>query len=890
MSISLHVPNSIYDLIHADKYRGPQESFREACNRQASALSDGAGHYDAYRHILLGDLFLPGGRIQAAIGSTRITTAYNCLAGPTKILTREYGSIEIEKVANLTVTLLDGNGDWVPCYIHDHGVQTTYALTFKGGFEKLEIRSTLDHGWVSDREGIVITTKAFKHDSGKRGIADLRPHKEIENIEEYGKGVVHGLIYGDGTSGGGEDFTIRVCSKHVDTHSYLNGIPYSNPPSCNGDRVYYLSKSRSWANFKSLPIMPRDNSYLLGFLRGWFLADGCVSNQPEASICGNDSEQKWLETWGPLVGWHVTGSSLLQKETNFGLRKKESRNIRLKKSSLDLSDFLSSEHRLRWGKGHVLKQGRSWRIHGRINTPIQERVYCPVVPTTHSFALACGVHSKNCFVSGKIYDSFVEGIKGHAIEGYGSIMHRATQAAATMRLGGGIGYDFSTLRPFGDLIKKLQSYTSGPLAFMNIYDAVCECVSSAGHRRGAQMGVLRIDHPDIERFIHAKQNATAFQNFNISVGVTDHFMHCLKHRIPFPLTFEGKVYRTVDPTSLWDMLMRSTYDWADPGVLFIDRINAWNNLHWCEVIAATNPCGEQPLPPYGACLLGSFNLVRFLRHTGSRFEFDYDLLKGAIPHVVRAMDNVIDRTIYPLPEQELEAKSKRRMGLGVTGLANTLEALGYPYGSSEFLGAQRNIHRFMRDEVYQASIDLAKEKGSFKLLDKGKYLEGKFIQTLPNHIKDGIEKHGIRNSHLLSIAPTGTISLSAGNVSSGVEPVYKYEYSRKILMEDGSKNTYDLSDFGYRELGIKGKRIADIGVKEHVDVLITAQEFVDSAVSKTCNVPTDYDWDSFKKVYEIAYEGGAKGCTTYREGGKRESIFGEATSCTIDEAGRKSCE
>lgn len=572
MSISLHVPNSVYDMIHADKYRGPQEGFREACNRQASALADSAKHYDDYRHILLGDYFLPGGRIQSAIGSTRITTAFNC------------------------------------------------------------------------------------------------------------------------------------------------------------------------------------------------------------------------------------------------------------------------------------------------------------------------------FVSGKIYDSFVEGVKGHPIEGYGSIMHRATQAAATMRLGGGIGYGFSHLRPYGDLIKKLQSYTSGPLAFMRIYDAVCECVSSAGHRRGAQMGVLRIDHPDIERFIHSKQNSTEFKNFNISVGVTDEFMRCLKNKLPFPLTFEGKVYRTVDPVMLWDMLMRSTWDWADPGVLFIDRINDWNNLYYCEIIEATNPCGEQPLPAYGACLLGSFNLVRFLRHTGSRFEFDYGLLKGTIPHVVRAMDNVVDRTIYPLPEQEMEAKSKRRMGLGITGLANTLEALGFPYGSDGFLDCQRNIQRLIRNDVYQSSIDLAKEKGSFEKLDKGKYLEAKFIKTLPDNIRDGIEQHGIRNSHLLSIAPTGTISLAAGNVSSGIEPPYDYEYSRKILMEDGSKNTYDLSDFGYRELGVNGKTVKTIGVEEHVNVLVTAQEFVDSAVSKTCNVPTDYDWHSFKQVYEKAYDRGAKGCTTYRKGGKRDSIFDESQSCTIDEAGRKSCE
>jgi ribonucleoside-diphosphate reductase alpha chain len=471
-------------------------------------------------------------------------------------------------------------------------------------------------------------------------------------------------------------------------------------------------------------------------------------------------------------------------------------------------------------------------------------------------------------------------------------MDRAKEAAATMRLGGGIGYGFSTLRPFGALIKKLESYTTGPVSFMNILDAVCGCVSSAGHRRGAQMAVLLICHPDIERFIHAKQNGTALRNFNLSVAITDAFMKALQSKTPFDLTFEEEVYRTVNPDSLWEMLMRSTWDWADPGVLFIDRINQMNNLWYCETIEATNPCGEQPLPPYGACLLGSFNLVRCLKHTGSKFVFDWDLLKEAIPHVVRAMDNVIDRTLYPLHEQEQEAKEKRRMGLGVTGLANTLEALGFRYGDEGFLDTERAVLSFLRDHTYLASVDLAKEKGSFKKFKKHEYLSGQFIRTLPDNVKDGIEQHGIRNSHLLSIAPTGTISLAAGNVSSGIEPVMEYEYKRDIITPQG-KQTFTLSDYGYRELGIRGQRVKELGVDAHVDVLITAQPYVDSAVSKTVNIPKDYDWTAFKDVYLKAYLGGAKGCTTYREGGKRESIFSdinENDSCTIDAEGRKSCE
>lgn len=815
----------------------------------------------------------------------------------------------------------------------------------------------------------------------------------------------------------------------------------------------------------------------------------------------------------------------------------------------------------------------------------------------------------NCFVSPNLADSMVDG--------QNSIMNVANMAAATMRLGGGIGYDFSTLRPSGALIKKLQSHTSGPVSFMKIFDAVCGCISSAGHRRGAQMGVLRIDHPDIEKFIHAKQNTTELRNFNISVAVTDEFMTCLTIGKPFKLKFGGDVYREVDPAALWDMLMRSTYDWAEPGILFIDRINQYNNLWYTEKITATNPCvsgdtpiltstgfrpiqecegkeisvwngfewttvtpyitghdrpgvyitfsdgseltcttnhrfalkgsqikeaseltvddtleqfsfpviengndlgralpythgfyagdgshenardrdsiwlygekkkllpyltyhsvvecagdrlyvqlpkddwsktfvpgvdwsvtsrlswlaglsdsdgnlqygsgdlfpalvissvdrtflmkvkqlchtlgldcslrlmklggeksmpngrggtqtyscqpcyrliltpwsvsqlirlgfvtyrlqlpaasqrygrkyyvkvvsvtpigtipttycftdpirgrgifgcvstpqcGEQPLGPHAACLLGSFNLTKYLakpRSSAQYYEFDYGAFARDIPVVVRAMDNVIDRTIYPLYEQEEEHKATRRMGLGVTGLANTLEAMGYPYGSPEFLLEQGKILTILRDVAYSSSVALAHEKGPFPRFSQD-YVEGRFIQTLPHDIQEAIAKYGIRNSHLLSIAPTGTISLSAGNVSSGIEPVYEYTYRRDINTPTGTKNV-EISDWAYRELGVTGKTVkgGTVSVDDHLKVLATAQRFVDSAVSKTINIPHDYPWNDFKHVYVKAYDWGAKGCTTYRVGGKRESIFSEGAACTIDEHGKKTCE
>lgn len=499
----------------------------------------------------------------------------------------------------------------------------------------------------------------------------------------------------------------------------------------------------------------------------------------------------------------------------------------------------------------------------------------------------------NCYVSGTIEDSYVHGD--------GSIMQRAVEAATTMRMGGGIGYDFSTLRPKGDLIVKLQSRSSGPISFMEIFDAVCRCTSSSGHRRGAQMGVLRIDHPDIFEFIHAKQNEHFLRGFNISIGVTDEFMQAKAAGRPFQLKWGGKVYREVDPLELWETIMRSTWDWAEPGVLFIDTINRMNNLWYCEKIAATNPCGEQPLPPFGACLLGSFNLVRYIRKSAQGCFFDWEQFEADIPPVVRAMDNVVDRARYPLPQQEHEAKSKRRMGLGVTGLANAGEALGHLYGSKGFLDFEDRVLSTLRDSCYRASALLAQEKGAFPMFDREKYLAGEFIRTLPEDIRELISEHGIRNSHLTSIAPTGTISLCADNVSSGLEPVFSYGIERNVIEFAGVRKEV-LEDYGVREFGVKGKRSSEVTIDEHVMVLATAARLVDSAVSKTCNVDGSLPWAEFKGVYDKAWELGCKGITTYNADGRRGAVLVSkdedkkpqepaGLTCEIDPAsGRRSCE
>jgi len=493
----------------------------------------------------------------------------------------------------------------------------------------------------------------------------------------------------------------------------------------------------------------------------------------------------------------------------------------------------------------------------------------------------------NCFVSGIIRDSMT------------SIMKVLGQAGDTMRLGGGVGYDFSRIRYRGAAISTLGSQATGPVEWMELFNAMGGVLRSVGERKGAQMAVLRVDHPDIEEFVQCKQNEHRFRNFNISVGVTDEFMSAVQADANFDLRFAGRRIRTIKATALWDMIMRSTWDWAEPGVIFLDTINRMNNLWYCERIEATNPCGEQPLPAHAACLLGSVNLVKYVRKTAYDKELYLDLnsMEDDLYHIVRAMDNVVDRAVYPMKEQEESAKSKRRMGIGVTGLANAIEALGHPYGSPGFLMEANRVLGTLKIKTYAASIELAKEKGSFPALKRDDYLSGGFIQTLPKAIQDGIESHGIRNSHLTSIAPTGTISLSADNVSGGIEPVIFLEQKRVSRMPDGEREV-TLQDYGLRVFGTTGKTSVECSTEDHLNVLFTAQRHVDSAVAKTCNIDDRCNWDAFKGIYMAAWEGGAKGLTTYNPTGKRGAVVRdvrsnlpvEGAACKIAADGTRSCD
>ena len=469
----------------------------------------------------------------------------------------------------------------------------------------------------------------------------------------------------------------------------------------------------------------------------------------------------------------------------------------------------------------------------------------------------------NCFVMGRIPDD-LSGIFEHLRE-----------AALTMQQGGGIGYDFSTLRPMGAPVKGVGADASGPLSFMDVWDAMCRTIMSAGARRGAMMGTLSCSHPDIEAFIEAKRAGNRLRNFNLSVLVTDEFMAAVEKDLSWNLVFEGVVYRTVSARALWDRIMVATYESAEPGVIFIDRINALNNLSYCETIYATNPCGEQPLPSYGACLLGSINLAKLVdRPFTEEARLDEAELARLARVAVRFLDDVIDISRFPLAAQEHEAKQKRRIGLGVTGLANALIFCRTRYGSSRSLTLIERWLRILRDSAYAASAELAAEKGPFPLFDREAYLARPNIQALPEPIRDAIAKHGIRNGLLTSIAPTGTISLFADNISSGIEPVFAHSYTRNVLMPDGTRREEKVSDYAYRRFRAmfgEETELPDYFVtaqslvpEDHLAVQAAAQKYIDSSISKTINCPPGISFADFKEVYRTAYEEGCKGCTTYR--------------------------
>lgn len=883
------------------KYRLPHETHRELCARVAGVFFDKHSESEKYLqcyNAMLEFLWMPAGRILAGAGTDKRVTMMNCFSGDTKIITSD-GLNPLKYCDPENVLTRKG---WVESKVQSFGVQELLDYTFQpvmpngmGGKSKYRrtVRATRDHRWILNTG-----KETTKLDLGHK-VPAVGWDGDIDE-EVYRAGFKHGFVFGDGThnrttlreiSGGYPlgtmHFILRLCGAKADYLPWFADEKVGYPPACKGDPVVYM---HSVEDLKAVPLnMPP--SYIKGFIEGWNAADGSalISGEDSTSLFSkNIPALEWLADHAPYAGYAAVGLRRYSSgETNYD-GKGELWVCTLRKVEKVLWEVVS------------IKAGPT------------EQVFCAVVPGEAEFVLEGGILTGNCFVTGTVEDS-MEGI-----------MREHTNFTLTMQQGGGDGIDFSPIRPAGAILKRTGTKASGPLPFADMWDAMCMTIMSAGDRRGAMMATIADTHPDMPAFIKAKQQKNRLKRFNLSVLISDAFMSAIEDDsewlLYFPIApmtrdqslvqhdFEDDdgvmqyVYSVWRARDLWEMITKYTYEYSEPGVIFIDRVNEMNNLSYCETIRCTNPCGEQPLPPHGACDLGHVNLARLVKDPfTAAAQFDYETFTTLIHLGVDFLDRVIDITNYPLPEQETEQKAKRRIGLGITGLADVFAQMGMRYGSWTAIQLTRRIMEHLSHESYRASINLAKEKGSFPMYDDAKYFatSGYAVTQLPKDIRAGIGAYGIRNGVINTVAPTGTTSIYYGNVSGGLEPNFAHKIKRNVLQEDDSlKAHYSWSYSGelFRaaiRMGIIPKDAAidvddpktwppymdtmdSLTLMDHMTIMSEVQRYVDASVSKTINLPKDMPYEQFVQVYDLAYKMGCKGCTTYRPSDVRGSILENA--------------
>lgn len=872
-----------------------------------------------YKNMLAGAV--GAGRIMSAAGAGINATVINCFAGETTVLTFN-GPKLIRDLVGKSELVLTAEG-WKKAEFKAFGKQKLFEITFKN---LQTVYATAGHDWFVkgkyDKRSVLnnlIKVKTTELLGKKVPILPIvsRPQKD----EEYHKGIVHGIIYGDGSRINkiGNSYYCHLFGDKQNLRTWLEKysqkIELSNSYNVPSLRVYGVNLNET--DLKAIPSENESLSYLYGFICGLIATDGNVCSTIGATSIfqNNKADLDAIGKMGTRIGMTVSSVKMYRELSPFDQSVKPLYALRFIKSCMSENDFLRAEQQHCFLNEKIQRVMTNEVISVEM-TDREEEVYCAIEPDTHSFVIEGGILTGNCFVQ-PIGDC----IQGVDNDGNPGIYDALREAAETMKRGGGVGYDFSLIRPEEAWVKSIAGSSSGPCSYMDIFDVSCRTIESAGGRRGAQLAALRYNHPDIEKFIVAKRTKGRWNNFNVSVFVNDEFMNLKetdgiidlihKEEPSWKLKAKGAhqredgnwVYKSIRARELWDKIMKSNYDFAEPGILFEDNINKDNNLRYCEYINTTNPCGEQPLPKYGCCDLGPIILTKFVSNPFQpNASFNFTAFATAVKTQVRFLDNVLDATMWPLPQQAKESTSKRRIGLGFTGLANALAMLNVVYYENNGLAFAEQIAKVMRDNAYLASIELAKEKGSFPLLDKEKYLEeGTFASRLPDSIKADIRKYGIRNSHLLSIAPVGTISLAfADNASNGIEPPFSLAYTRKKRMSDGTSQMYPVVDHSLRVyLSTIDKDLADVllsaicdykdtmihkGViqivkdhlpkslvtalemtaDQHLSMMRVVQPYIDSSISKTVNVPKDASFEEFKQIYDNAWKYKLKGVSTYR--------------------------